>query len=665
MSNKESRAAAGGATFDLPTIVVVPIITREAGRRRTRWQALGLLAIALMASVFLTLFYIYQHTDTRPPVFVDTECGRIRGVQLRRHLGQTVSAFYGIPFAEAPVGPLRFRKPVAKRHWHPRVLQATQMPPSCYQLLPLTTSAASAAATPQSEDCLFLNVFVPGPVTSANKSISGRASARRAVMIWIHGGAFVYGGLSFHDPSQLAVFGDVIVVSIAYRLGIFGFMHSTHADQVPGNVGLHDQSLAIRWVHQHIGSFGGDAQRVTLFGESAGAISAGLHLISNRTQPFFKRAILQSGSPLTLMTFGIDSGPLNVEKVARALGCPFRSRAVTRTKYAHFTRATYDCLRDADAQSLRIVERDMLRLRQTFGFVPTLDQDFFPNGVHPLEFMRSANASYSPFHANHRELMLGSNGEEGAVILSRVLPSLFPKNTQLPANLTYEGVQQKLAKMAPGREREIRVLFNSIVHEDEKETPAQVALRFSHMIGDVAFLCPNLMLLDSFLRGSSKQERRSSAAGAGVASSNINSVTRTAFLYQFDVRPEQGRAYPWVRTAMHTEEIQFVFGYPFSQKARYTHSERKLSIRMMKYWSNFAKNGYPNDRPGDQRDWPACIDEADDAAGESESSMETRWHKWFRSDHSEQTVSGVPDNKCEHFEPLIEQMRESYRYADL
>ena len=116
--------------------------------------------------------------------------------------------------------------------------------------------------------------------------------------MWIHGGGFVEGSstLSAYDGQVLAAKGDIIVVSIQYRLGPLGFL-SFCTKSAPGNVGLLDQQLALEWIHQHIADFGGDPQRVTIFGSSAGAVSAGYHLLSPGSDNLFRSAILQSGSP--------------------------------------------------------------------------------------------------------------------------------------------------------------------------------------------------------------------------------------------------------------------------------------------------------------------------------------------------------------------------------
>lgn len=625
---------------DVPAIVVVPC---DEEQKQKSCNTVCMVALLLGAGVALLIIYLYEHTHQTRPVFVTTQLGRIEGIQIRRYKGQVVSAFYGIPYAQPPVRELRFQKPVPVYSWHPQVLQATKQPKACYQLFfPERLAKADKAMRkianyPQSENCLFLSVFVPGRVTHHKIN----RSSKHPVIVWIHGGAFVVGSVEHYDPSQLALFGDVVVVSIAYRLGIFGFMHGTHANELPGNVGLHDQALAIKWVYENIHSFGGDKNRITLMGESAGAISIGYHLMSQYSRPYFTRAIMQSGAPLSMMIFGIDSGPLNVEKVAQALGCPFTSRKVVKKKYAVFDHKTYTCLRDADIKSLREAERQLLRTKKTFGFVPTQDRDFFPDGIHPFEFLRSANKTFSPFDDQHKELLLGTNGNEAAGFLSRLLPTLFPKTSQLPANLSYGMIQDQLIRYAPKHKKEIQVLFDASVLEEKSASPLRVAMRISRMFGDMAFLCPNIMLIDSFLVTAGKN--------------------RTVYNYQFNPRPEKDKNFPWLRNAIHAEEIQFVFGYPFTHWKKYTDEERQLSFRMMKYWSHFARTGSPNPHShiSAYTEWIPCTDDDEDE------SVQVRWYKRFESDRSEKMISGLPDNECSHYEPLVEEMRQTYRYADL
>ena len=199
-----------------------------------------------------------------------------------------VLAFRGIPYAAAPVGALRFRapQPPAMREG---VLSALDMGPACPQLIDADLTENNHAM--MAEDCLSLNVWTPG--TDARK---------RPVMVWIHGGAYVVGSArnTAYDGARLAARGDVVVVSINYRLGAWGFLAlADHGSAYEGsaNAGLLDQLAALRWVRENVSAFGGDPQSVTIFGESAGASSVGALLSMPQAASLFSRAILQSGLP--------------------------------------------------------------------------------------------------------------------------------------------------------------------------------------------------------------------------------------------------------------------------------------------------------------------------------------------------------------------------------
>ncbi len=190
--------------------------------------------------------------DLATPSLLVTTAGTVRGTE--RPDG--TAAYLGLPYARAD----RFAPPVPLARWDGEI-DGTRHGPICPQAPGLLESTMGAALPPMSEDCLSLGVFVPPSV------VAGTASAR-PVLVWIHGGAYVNGSGStpWYDGSSLARRGDVVVVSINYRLGVFGFFRDN-------NVGLLDQIEALRWVKAHISSFGGDPDNVTIFGESAGGSS--------------------------------------------------------------------------------------------------------------------------------------------------------------------------------------------------------------------------------------------------------------------------------------------------------------------------------------------------------------------------------------------------------
>ena len=217
-------------------------------------------------------------------VTVETASGRLAGT---RKAG--ILSFKGIPFATPPVGQLRWRMPEPNAPWA-GVRDATIFAPICPQAPTQLESLMGAAIAEQSEDCLYLNVWTPGC-----------DDAKRSVMVWIHGGAFVIGAGSqgIYNGKHIAA-RDVVVVTINYRLGAFGFLDMADATDgmLPGtgNEGLSDQILALDWVKRNIAVFGGDPANVTIFGESAGGMSIGALLACRPAQGLFHKAIPQSGA---------------------------------------------------------------------------------------------------------------------------------------------------------------------------------------------------------------------------------------------------------------------------------------------------------------------------------------------------------------------------------
>ncbi|KAI5639530.1 carboxylesterase family domain-containing protein [Phthorimaea operculella] len=208
--------------------------------------------------------------------------GILQGELIHNDFGENFYSFKGIPYAEPPIGDLRFQPPQPAKQWE-GTRNATEFGPINYQY-DITMKAPPSG----SEDCLYANVYTP------NLSIS----ALLPVMVFIHGGAFLYGSGNdaIYGPEFLVRQG-VVLVTFNYRLGVLGFL-SLDSEDVPGNAGMKDQVAALRWIKKNIRNFGGDPENITIFGESAGAVSVSLHLISPMSKGLFKRAIVQSGSAL-------------------------------------------------------------------------------------------------------------------------------------------------------------------------------------------------------------------------------------------------------------------------------------------------------------------------------------------------------------------------------
>jgi para-nitrobenzyl esterase len=244
-----------------------------------------------------------------------THGGQVSGVKV----DDTVTAYKGIPYAAPPVGELRWKAPRAAAPWK-GVRAATEFGPACVQ--PKSTSVSVYTDDPprMSEDCLYLNIWHPT-----------RVKGGAPVMVWIHGGAFRsgYTGSPVYDGSELARRG-VVIVSVSYRMGILGFLahpqlSAESPQHVSGNYGLLDQIAALRWVKDNIAAFGGDPANVTIFGESAGALSVMDLVASPQARGLFAKAIAESGymvsnAELRKSRYGLPSAEDIGVATAKALG---------------------------------------------------------------------------------------------------------------------------------------------------------------------------------------------------------------------------------------------------------------------------------------------------------------------------------------------------------
>ena len=249
-----------------------------------------------------------------------TSKGKLRGMLVGASLNRTVSAYLGIPYAKPPIRDLRFRTPKDISSWS-GTRDATRQPASCYQREDLFFADFEGLKEQQprilpDEDCLYLNVFVPNEHKESRsddlRNINEVRDTKLSVIIYIHGGGF-HSGSSLPkrgskngirqsewtpDPRELASEGNVIIVTIQYRLSSFGFLFLDD-EFAPGNVGLLDQYMALEWVRNEISSFGGDPKSITVMGQEAGGVSALIHYTQNPA--LFQRMILHSSGKQHVM----------------------------------------------------------------------------------------------------------------------------------------------------------------------------------------------------------------------------------------------------------------------------------------------------------------------------------------------------------------------------
>ena len=333
-----------------------------------------------------------------------------RGTVVDSGNGAITSRFIGIPYALPPVDDRRFKDPVK----HPgyamgQTWNATHYRPAC----PQDTSRWKTMLHPDvfkdrvdhertSEDCLYLDLYIP-------RNLSGVEHINTLslpVMIYIHGGDFQYGTAMLRGGHRLASHGDIIVAGINFRLGVLGFL-SLLADDASGNFGLMDQRLAIHWIWDNIREIGGDPERITIFGDSSGAVSVGYHVASPLSRGLFTRAISQSGTMLDPSV--IDKTPQEkVIKLSKSVDCPTLS-----------FKKMMKCLRKVPTPKLLSAANEI-----TQKWYPVIDGKFLTKD--PLQLLLAGEM-------NHVDYIVGVTSHEG-YSSRHTLPSQYNIDNGLSAN---------------------------------------------------------------------------------------------------------------------------------------------------------------------------------------------------------------------------------------
>ncbi|XP_065280020.1 acetylcholinesterase-1-like [Dermacentor albipictus] len=502
---------------------------------------------------FSNRFAVVQGTST-----VATASGVVIGKEVC-HDSHCSHSFLGIPFAEPPVGALRFKRPVAKKPWG-GLLRAVEFSKPCFQRrgkIPAVPWQADESES--SEDCLYLNVWTP-----SNRSSDTLLPA----MLWLHGGSFRIGSanLDVYDGSVLASYGQVVVVSTNYRLGAFGFMNANTSD-VPGNAGLWDQYLALRWVHDNVGAFGSDRSRVTLFGESVGAASTGMLALSPLSRGLVRRIIMQSGTPRWPLHLENESGAADASRRAldlvRDVGCLSGDA---------FTPKAVACLQNVPPEDVASAELRIFS-DHVFTFLPSIGDALVP--VAPIEAVEEDVKL--PI-----DVMMGTNVREGAILFFMgSTPDGVAKNwTSSSAGLDVAFGRAYIAHVFAGFPKSIveRISERYLGTLSKRSAPEDVFAALVSSDGDFMFNCPALFLADSF-------------------SSRVDVL----LAYKFGHRALPA---PWPEEfeATHSDEIQFVFGAPLRHPGRYSTEDVLMSETIMSTWASFAHTGTPQ-LPG-RKAWP-------------------------------------------------------------
>jgi para-nitrobenzyl esterase len=458
------------------------------------------------------------------PKAVQVESGLVQG-----KVEDGLTIYRGIPYAAPPVGDLRWRAPQPALKWE-GVRSATEYGRACIQ-----TNAAISNLPAPTEDCLFVNVWTPAT----------RATDRLPVMVWIHGGGFVAG-----TPAEQLYHGEwlarkgVVVVSVGYRLGVFGFLalpelSAENDHHVSGNYGLLDMIAGLRWVQKNIAAFGGNPGRVTVFGESAGAIAVSQLCASPLAKGLFQAAISESGGSFGPVRAGGGPGenmqPLDAAEKAGAAWV----HSVGASGLAE--------LRGMPAEKLQAAAQ-----RQRGISWPITDGHVIPDDQYKL---------YEAGHYNDVPVLIGYNSDEGALFG----PAKNQQEYVQRVHQRYEQFADKLLAAYPGG-----------------DTPAA--------------------------KKTGRDLTRDTAFGWGTwtwARLQTRTGKSKAFLYYFDEHPDHPADSPQAGFGTpHSEELPYVF-HQLREHNRPapTAQDEALSDLVRTYWTNFARTGDPNG--AGLPNWPA------------------------------------------------------------
>ncbi|XP_064471428.1 acetylcholinesterase-1-like [Ornithodoros turicata] len=475
---------------------------------------------------------------------VQTSTGLVEGIKMDVH-GRMLDVFLGIPFAEPPIGDLRFRKPVAVRPWS-GMYNASRMGPPCYQVFYSSTWDWAIPKRDYSEDCLHLNIWAP----SCNQT----KCPLKPVLIFIYGGGFNIGSTDweFYDGRMLAAYGDVVMASMNYRLGPLGFLNAGN-DEAPGNMGLFDQNMALKWIHTNARAFGGDPNHIVLIGESAGAVSAGMHLISPLSKHMVKRVVLQSGSPMWDTPDNTKDGPKKADELANIFHCSNDTH-----NFESHPKAVIRCLRDVDALTLFRTGEKVLGKRM-LTYQPRLGDEFIP--INPQEALKKGLFKDS-------SVLLGVNKDEGSIFVANSLPQIF-LNDAAPNITTDEAAFytifffQYLIRQGT---RDIRDHYYKNLKDADFDTVRQT---FYDAIGDYLQICPTKYYAEAYSK-----------------------FNNSVYFYYYTHRPSNSYWAEWLGTA-HFDEVEFIFGLPVRFPEQFTNQEVEFSRTMMDIWLTFSKTGKP------------------------------------------------------------------------
>lgn len=490
---------------------------------------------------------------------VTTNYGKIRGLRtpLPNEILGPVEQYLGVPYASPPTGERRFQPPEPPSSWT-GVRNATQFAAVCPQyldersllndMLPVWFTAnldtVVTYVQDQNEDCLYLNIYVP-----TEDDIHDQNN-KKPVMVYIHGGSYMEGTGNMIDGSILASYGNVIVVTLNYRLGVLGFL-STGDQAAKGNYGLLDQIQALRWIEENIGSFGGDPKRVTIFGSGAGASCVSLLTLSHYSEGLFQKAIIQSGTALS--SWAVNYQPAKYTRIlADKVGCDMLD-----------TTDLVECLRNKNYKEL--IQQTITPATYHIAFGPVIDGDVIPDDPQILmeqgEFL-------------NYDIMLGVNQGEGLKFVDGIVDNedgVSPNDFDFSVSNFVDNLYGYPEGKDTLRET-IKFMYTDWADKENPETRRKTLVA---LFTDHQWVAPAVATADLHAQYGSP-----------------------TYFYAFYHHCQSEMKPSWADSA-HGDEVPYVFGIPMIGptelfNCNFSKNDVMLSAVVMTYWTNFAKTGDPN-----------------------------------------------------------------------
>ncbi|OTF74594.1 carboxylesterase-like protein [Euroglyphus maynei] len=468
---------------------------------------------------------------------VPTTSGRLIGEKSIINNGE-IYKFFGVPYAQAPIGKNRFEKPKdLLTNSSERLLMTQQLRPTCMQMKHLAKAINPLLDFDEihniSEDCLYLNIYVP--IVEQQDSLP--------VMVWLPGEGFDFADARQFDGAYLASIGKVIVITVQYRVGVFGFLNN--------NAGLWDQLAALKWINRNIANFGGNPEDVTVFGRFSGSMSISILLSSQHVidypVPLFNRAILMSGIAVGNWVFD-NKHDDKIQQVIESQGCN-------------------------DVECLKMLPAKQILDKSGHGWKPFIDSDLIDD--EPLDALRKGK-----FSKHIESIMLGSNQFEGSLCLLKHLAMDETFYGQLIRNNITNNEFERIIR------EDLQMFYGDDFHFDNYKTGI-VTNRDKYMQ-----FCSEL-LIDSHMREYDDILQRIYYAK--------NYRLRNIYKYKVDYKPSFSIAPEFINSSIHGDDVLLAFGLAFKNPFISNVNDQQVSNQMIELFSQFASNGSPLIKSGSNR----------------------------------------------------------------